>query len=556
MILMPHYLNIFYSGGNMKPDLLYNNYSEAGFTFSKDLITNYCISLYTKPFVILSGISGTGKTKIAQLFKPVTVESKIIKEIPIQNNNYVVINLTEGIMNSDGRGNFKSSDLQVLLSEDEFDDYEKERAELLASGGADNFKKIYEITMELDGKEYPLEFYVQRAISPLIRARFKSKRNSENSYNLQPILKKNFSVGDLIRLNKIDEKKFRVVKDTDTSIVNAIEEVRPKTFEDNICLIPVKSDWTDPSGIMGYYNIIENKYHIGAFLKHLLYALENPEIPFFVILDEMNLSKIEYYLSDVLSVLETRIPDKKSNDGFSSEKILLHSSNSADNYIDTDDEYFDIIPSKVEIPKNFYITGTINVDETTYMPSPKVLDRANIIEFNEVDLSSFFDLSEAKEKEIEEFVLSNVPDFSKPMYNSSECIKNIPLEAKELIVQINEILKKYNLHFGYRVANEIAMYIHNTLLFTVDNDKRLFKALDFQLVQKVMPKISGTQVRIEKPLVELFALLTKASIDIDNIDIGIIEMFNPKNSNFPQTVKKIQTMYARLLSYGFTSSIE
>jgi hypothetical protein len=156
------------------------------------------------------------------------------------------------------------------------------------------------------------------------------------------------------------------------------------------CLISVKSDWTDPSGIMGFYNIIEKQFHIGPFLKHLLFAIENPDVPFFVILDEMNLSKIEYYLSDVLSVLETRLAGKVEGEIITKEKIVLHSSSSSDDYIATDDEYFDYIPAKVNIPINFYITGTINIDETTYTPSPKVLDRANVIEFNEVDLNKYF----------------------------------------------------------------------------------------------------------------------------------------------------------------------
>lgn len=99
----------------MKTDYIYNKYLEAGFNFSKDIITDYSLSLYTKPFVILSGISGTGKTKIAQLFQPYIKEdieeSDISKKKSIGSvgRQYITLTLTDGIMNGDGRGNFKIS---------------------------------------------------------------------------------------------------------------------------------------------------------------------------------------------------------------------------------------------------------------------------------------------------------------------------------------------------------------------------------------------------------------------------------------------------------------
>lgn len=543
----------------MGAEYLYNNYSKAGFNFTKDVISNYCLSLYTKPFVILSGISGTGKTKIAQLFQPYVEEVKNEYDVTKKKNigkEYITLILRDGIINGDGRGNFKREDLPLLLSPEEFADYEKERDKLLEKGTADNFNKLYGLTLvDGDNKEYDIKFYVQRAQSPLIRARFKSKRGDLPEYDLQPYLKKKYKVNDVIQLEKISEKKFRIVKSQDEEIISLERSTRIRTYEDNICLIPVKSDWTDPSGIMGFYNIIEKQYHIGPFLKHLLFAIENPDVPFFVILDEMNLSKIEYYLSDVLSVLETRLSDQATGQIISKEKIMLHSASSSDDYIATDDEYFDSIPAKVSIPLNFYITGTINIDETTYTPSPKVLDRSNVIEFNEVDLDKYFNNVKTEDTSI--FILSKVPDFTKPVVSSPKISVGLPDSVKNEIININGILKKYNLHFGYRIASEISLYVSHVQEFiATPNEEILNKALDYQITQKILPKINGTQARIERAILELFNAFTGKGIDIENVDPAEVATFDANTSRYPLAVRKIKSIHSKLSAYGFASSIE
>jgi len=540
-------------------EYIYDAYKKAGFNFSKNIITNYCLSLYTKPFVILSGISGTGKTKIAQLFQPYKEED--IKEYDVAKKknigkDYITLILRDGIINGDGRGNFKREDLPFLLSPEEFAEYQKERDELVKKGTADNFKKLYGMTLvDSDNKEYSIEFYVQRAKSPLIRARFKSKQGATNSYDLQPYLKLKYKVDEVVQLEKISEKRFRIVKSQDEEIISLERSVKLKTYEDNICLIPVKSDWTDQSGIMGFYNIIEKQYHIGPFLKHLLFAEQNPDVPFFVILDEMNLSKIEYYLSDVLSVLETRLPNSETGEIITKEKIMLHSASSSDDYIATDDEYFDSIPAKVSIPLNFYITGTINIDETTYTPSPKVLDRANVIEFNEVDLENYY--NGVNTADTSTFILQTVPDFSKPMLASPKISASTPALLKDEIIKINTILKKYNLHFGYRVASEISLYVAHVNKYVNNPTPEILNiALDYQITQKILPKINGTQAKIEKAILELFKRFTNAEIDIENVDPAVVSTFDADSSRFPLAVRKIQNIHSKLVAYGFASSIE
>lgn len=543
----------------MGADFLYDAYKNAGIIFPKDIITNYCLSLYTKPFVILSGISGTGKTKIAQLFQPHIEDEAKEYDVSKKKNigkEYITLTLTDGIINGDGRGNFKVIDLPLLLSPGEFEAYKNERDKLIEKGTADNFKQLYGMTLiDGDSAEYGIQFYVQRAQSPLIRARFKSKRGDANEYDLQPYMKKKYNVGDVIQLEKVGEKRFRIVKSEDEDIISLERSAKLKTYEDNVCLISVKSDWTDPSGIMGFYNIIEKQYHIGPFLKHLLFAIDNPDVPFFVILDEMNLSKIEYYLSDVLSVLETRLPHATTGEIIMKEKIMLHSASTSDDYIATDDEYFDSIPAKVNIPLNFYISGTINIDETTYTPSPKVLDRANVIEFNEVDLKRHFNLVEMEDKST--FILDKVPDFTRPVIASPTVLAALPETVKKEIISIHSILKKYNLHFGYRIASEISLYVSHVNEYVANpTGDILNKALDYQITQKILPKLSGTQARIEKAIVELFNAFTGAGIDLENIDPSVLASYDSNLSRYPNAVWKLKTIHTKLCSYGFASSIE
>lgn len=153
-----------------------------------------------------------------------------------------------------------------------------------------------------------------------------------------------------------------------------------------IAFVPVRPDWMDNRGLLGYFNPLSDCYHTTPTLRLLLTASQNPNKPYFLILDEMNLAKVEYYFSDFLSILESRTPDKLEG-----EPLILHDSKEV--VTAYGDKSF-TVPQELTIPKNIYITGTVNVDETTYMFSPKVLDRANVIEFNQIYLDGFSEKEE------------------------------------------------------------------------------------------------------------------------------------------------------------------
>ena len=136
--------------------------------------------------------------------------------------------------------------------------------------------------------------------------------------------------------------------------------------EKNWLIVPVGADWTDNARVLGFYNPLADngvgKYEKTGIIKLIERANDNPEIPYFLLLDEMNLSHVERYFSDFLSHMET--PDNPFE---------------IDGYRNKDDE--DESTGKLPYPENLFVIGTVNIDETTYMFSPKVLDRANVIEF-------------------------------------------------------------------------------------------------------------------------------------------------------------------------------
>lgn len=539
------------------PQQFYDNYRNKGFHFPTSLLTTYCLSLKTKPFVILSGISGTGKTKIAQLFTIPQPEHNEADNVVVQNaepTNALYITVRNSWVQGDGRTNFRYETLNTLLTQDEIDAIEPVRQQFIAEGVDNNFSDFYPITIEApDGTIIHGEFYLQRPHSPLVRVRFRSRRDGPINFDSRTYFQEHYHDGDVVQLEQIGLRHFRIVAEPTeeaVTIANALEEQELAQVE-RICFIPVKSDWTDSSELFGHYNLIGRKYHLTKFLKFLLEARDYPNYPFFVILDEMNLSKVEHYFSDFLSCLESRY---QMNDDIVQEKITLHAS---DDLLETDDIYHDLIPGSIEIPTNLFVTGTVNIDESTYMFSSKVLDRANVIEFNHVDLHAYG--QPAPEEEVidaEAFKLSSFPDFTILELSTKENYENLSADIKVHIEEINKILSKYHRHFGYRTANEMALYIKNAKTYIADTVEIELKALDLQLVQKVFPKLSGGYASLELPLRELLKYLARLPMGLDEITADNINNIDEDDTSFPVTVTKLKRMYNNLIQNGFTSFIE
>ncbi len=325
---------------------------------------------------------------------------------------------------------------------------------------------------------------------------------------------------------------------------------------DRIAFVSVRPDWMDNRGLLGYYNPLTQEYHAPQVLRLLLSARDNPDATHFVILDEMNLAKVEYYFSDFLSVLESRTKDDPSG-------VPLRLHDEKGKRIQTADERE--VPGELKIPANVLFTGTVNVDETTYVFSPKVLDRANVIEFNAVTLPGYADDANV----LDELVFSE-PDV-RALFDKDRllpfCTKD-DFDAYRKTCDINgwedplaelfSRLKRYHLHFGYRVINEISRFVNlaSEQLKPFDRDDR-DNVVDLQILQKVLPKLHGTRGKLERPLKDIFDFCypepVTAQLDANRLDqaLGL-----DGGARYPRTAQKIARMLRELEEQGYTSFIQ
>lgn len=276
----------------------------------------------------------------------------------------------------------------------------------------------------------------------------------------------------------------------------------------NWVIIPVGADWTDNTKILGYYNPLaedgNGKYEKTKIVELIEEANRHKEIPYFVILDEMNLSHVERYFSDFLSHMET--PDTPFElEGYT---------------------------RRLDYPENMFVVGIVNIDETTYMFSPKVLDRANVIEFkpqkedvfkvfsaagtvgkmvpvNDGSAQAFLKL--AKEIRTGKFAVDE--DLTHYYTDVDGDFTGSNLDYVEgVFSDIYEIVQKYDFEFAFRTVKEIRNYIAAAYELLEKTEFNLNQIIDEQLLQKILPKIHGNKKEIGQMLEELTGLCDKYSL--------------------------------------------
>ena len=327
------------------------------------------------------------------------------------------------------------------------------------------------------------------------------------------------------------------------------QELLPEEKKKRVAFVPVRPDWMDNKGLIGYYNLLDEKYYATPVLRLLIEAGQHPEQPYFVIFDEMNLAKVEQYFSDFLSIMESRTPDNKEG-----QPIILHTLEN----ISTPGGLN--IPQDLYIPSNVYFTGTVNVDESTYMFSPKVLDRANVIEFNEVDLDDY-EKGIAK-AEADKFFLNKaevrdnfISQDETPFCSRQDYLNLLEITEhfKPILKSLLDLLKEYNFHFGYRVVNEISRFVrtaHDMIhMFNMDD------AMDVQFLQKVLPKFHGTQAKLAGPLEAILSFCYNQDAPVAKEIKERAKRFD-ETARFPRTAQKTTRMLENLEVQGYTSFIE
>lgn len=305
--------------------------------------------------------------------------------------------------------------------------------------------------------------------------------------------------------------------------------------DSQLCVVPVGADWTNREPLLGFPNALQEGLYVkpeSGVLDLLIEAnkQENKTKPYFLVLDEMNMSYVERYFADFLSAMESHkaIPLWK---GISEE-----------------------VPQTICLPSNLFIIGTINVDETTYMFSPKVLDRANVIEFK-ISL-----------EEMEQFLIDMKPinresinykaaDMGASFVNiakSNELADD--KEIKDTLTSFFKDLKSVNSEFGYRSATEIYRFVSHAQT-NDDTEKKMTLAeiVDCAIVQKLLPKLHGSRKKLDKTLNTLWRECFEGEAQKETTGISIDQVDKAK---YKLTADKIQRMYEAAMANGFTSFSE
>ena len=356
---------------------------------------------------------------------------------------------------------------------------------------------------------------------------------SEAGLLLDPVAIRRFSVSLL-------SKKFCIL----TGLAGSGKTKIAEAFAMWLCASPaqyrivaVGADWTSNENLLGYADALQTGVYrppVNGALELILRAHADTTNPYFLILDEMNLSHVERYFADFLSAMES-----------SNAPLSLHGVAAGLQAGGVGGAGGVEVPSSVALPDNLFIIGTVNVDETTYMFSPKVLDRANVIEFRATaaQMGAFLDdpagidldgLASQGAGFATAFVARAQADADIAALVDTQGAAVAP-KLKADLLQVFDALAGVGAEFGFRTAKEIArfMVIHKELSGL---DWQYKDALDAQVVQKLMPKLHGSARKLDAVLKALDTFATQHALVL--------------------TGEKVKRMQERLVRDGFTSFAE
>lgn len=342
---------------------------------------------------------------------------------------------------------------------------------------------------------------------------------------------------------------------------------KPKNFQ----MIQVKPNWHDSSDLIGYVSRVSGKaeFVAGEFLKFIAKAWEDTETPYFLCLDEMNLAPVEQYFAEYLSVIESRKSHEYST--VTTDPIIY-----PEYEVERDKNTNELVPKPwykklvsellvdcptkdafalnnqfinegISIPQNLIVVGTVNMDETTFSFSRKVLDRAMTIEMNEVDLHG--GLAERNEQ-IGKLGKAELIGYAVEGVDVYAANKDVCETVLTYLDTINNVLEGTPFKVAYRTRNEFLLYVVNNLLYCKDengNDLEqgyvIARALDEITSMKVLSRIEGDDTKVSD---ELLDNLSKA------IEDGLKNVSGEENTVKSISLAKLKEMKAKLVS-GYTS---
>ena len=344
--------------------------------------------------------------------------------------------------------------------------------------------------------------------------------------------------------------KSRIVREMAKACWKEGDEEFGKNHPRNFCMVQVKPNWHDSSELIGYVSRLNGeKFVVGPFLRFLAAAIKDPEVPYFLCLDEMNLAPVEQYFAEYLSVIESR---KLNPDGTITTDPIIEYENT-DAYGSLIDQLFDTPEERkaykteeggkrLTIPQNLFVVGTVNMDETTFSFSRKVLDRAMTIEMNEVDLHGGLERGIGNEiGYIGNCIIGDAAEGCDVYEDNKELCDAV----LAYLAQVNAILEGTPFKIAYRTRNEFLMYAVNRK--KLDEKSQLWQSLDEMTSMKILSRIEGDEERTKKVLEGLKAL----------VEEQIASAITPAEEGTPvqksSSAAKIDEMLAKLKATGFTS---
>lgn len=513
-------------------ELIIERLRQNSLVFSAETVASFLLALQARRFVLLTGISGTGKTQlaleVARIVSPGvdvhaddqddddTVEI-VVKPYHRKYSRFVVpARLARRL---DVLRDSAQKQLDVRIADG--------RVEALTVGKSADNRNLLEVLLNGESRSTFLRTFALND-----RARLKIERRGDR---------------ELLAVERVD--------------VSPRAALAPAATHE---LVAVRPDWTDARALLGFYNPLTRAYVSTPTLELLLRARAehtratstgtSPR-PFFLIFDEMNLARVEHYFSDFLSAME------------SGEAIHLHD----DDDLAADDE--SPIPRRIVVAPNVFVVGTVNVDETTYMFSPKVLDRAFVLEFNHVDLDALGG-GPVSTKASSPLALTRLESElrARGPHEDHEWQRFSALLDGALATRLRSIhaaLASEHRHFGYRVAREIARFVDLANEQTDGSPEALRAAFDVAVLSKVLPKLNGGQAELESVLQRLFVLACGDGDDADAVSGDAPVDFTAYSAStnglvrrdgalveMPRTAQKLWRMQRRLRAHGFAGFIE
>lgn len=318
---------------------------------------------------------------------------------------------------------------------------------------------------------------------------------------------------------------------------------KPANFE----IIQVKPNWHNSLEVVGYKsNIGGAHYEFTPFVEFVAKAWRHQEIPFFLCLDEMNLAPVEQYFAEFLSAIESR---SMENGEYETDPIIKPFTEFGEKVCK---EMLDHLVGKIDasnaipgspeaklverfmtkgltLPKNLLVLGTVNMDETTFSFSRKVLDRAMSIVMNKVEYDKFF--TGETENDIVEFNENTKSLLIDRPIRGLDAEENGADKVEEYLTAINNLLDETPFKLGYRAANEALLYVSAAHLF--DSEATVEAALDEFTLMKILSRIEGDKRSIGTKLDDLQEVITE--------------------STYPKSNKKLQQMAKTLRDKQFVS---